>query len=120
MSHSWYVCNVEARTCFDLGSSIMTDEFEDICRMICFDGISLEDVITYDVERLMFYDDAKIAQLYYYIRSIPPDQFAWTGHEDDLCEGVFNYLEVKKPIYQVGSIYTNHDKHTFGKCFEDK
>jgi hypothetical protein len=115
MSHSWYICNIRDRTCFDLSSNVMTDDFEDLCRTACLYNISFDEFMDMADSRMLNFDIDKIRQLYDYIQNTPPAYFEFVSHEDDLCERIFDITNDPRPIEQVGSLYTNSDKHTFNK-----
>lgn len=119
MSHSWYVCNSSNRTCFEVGSSIMTKDFEEICGLINQGQLSLNEVIEYHEERLSVFDESKIKQLYEYIKTIPSINYVFVYHEDELIERVFDSHTLRKPVYQVGSLYSNCSTHIFCAAYEE-
>ena len=113
MSHSHYVCNVKDRTCFDLSSNMMTDDFESLCRFTCLNNVTFDDFLEMSDSRMLTFDVNKIRELYEYIQTIPPAYFEWTNHEDDLMERVFDSLNNFYPIEHVGSLYNNCNTLTF-------
>lgn len=114
MSHSTYVCNIKDRTCFDVGSALMTDDFEAICELVVNDDMNLEDFLNQDVARLNGFDNDRVVEFHEYLKSVPSEYYQMVHHEDVLCEEVFKVYELGIPVKMVGSLYNNVEPYVFG------
>lgn len=117
MSHSWYACDKENRTCFELGKNCPS-ETEELIQMVIEGAIfDVEEfnLIGSHLKDFSIFDRDKREALYYYLSSIKPENFELVFHEDHLSETVFDCLNDNRPVNQVNSLYNNCSTWTFNK-----
>ena len=120
MGHCKYVCDKENRTCFDLGKWAPSD-MDTLCELVNQVECTFEEFRSIIAQEWAdVYEPEKIVALYEYIRSVKPENYAFAYHEDQLWEDIFDIWNVKKPVHEVGTVYTGDDLWIFGKQFVER